>query len=60
MTTAVNGWREPEVNSCVNTGQPLGRVTSELKRLLEEKSTETRPADCSSCASSENIDQAIP
>ena len=54
----------PEVNSCVNTGQPLGKVTSDLKRLLAEKSTEVRPTDCCSCESPsikpEHIERTVP
>jgi hypothetical protein len=49
----------PEVNSCVNTGQPLGKVTSDLKRLLAEKSTEVRPTGCCSCASPEHMDLTV-
>jgi len=50
----------PEVNSCVNTGQPPGKVTSDLKRLLAEKSAEVRPTDCCNCASPEHIGWAVP
>jgi hypothetical protein len=35
----------PGVDSCVNTRQPLGKITSDLKSLLAEKSTEVRPTD---------------
>jgi CheY-like chemotaxis protein len=38
----------PDVDSCVNTGRPLENVTSDLQRLLAEKTADVGPIDCCS------------
>jgi hypothetical protein len=48
----------PEVDSCVNTGQPLGKVTSDLLRLLAEKINESLPTHCCSAQSPEHKERA--
>jgi hypothetical protein len=48
------------VNYCVNAGQPLENVTSDLQRTLAEKPAAEGLIDCSSCASPEHINRAVP
>jgi CheY-like chemotaxis protein len=50
----------PAVDSCVNTGQPLENVASDLQRLLAEKPVAAGPIDCCCCASPEHIGRTVP
>jgi hypothetical protein len=50
----------PDVDLCVNIGQPLESVVSDLQRFLAEKPAAVGPIDCCSCAISEHIDRAVP
>jgi hypothetical protein len=50
----------PDIDLCVNIGQPLESVASDLQRFLEEKPAAVGPIDCCSCATPEHINRAVP
>jgi CheY-like chemotaxis protein len=47
------------VDYCVNAGQPLENVTSDLQRILAKKSAAVGPTDCCSCASPKIRDRTL-